>query len=415
MADEENVSNTPDDSKLSKMRARVPKVDMDRVRTGAQKVVTLIKRFVILISVVFAAGSGFFLGARMHELGYTEGMMGKDLKGSSVKISGPCTVQGVPRIPALTEDDVKVTMVQDGKLLGIVRLTREVVECKLAEIAIDRLPLLADFSKTPAAVPALGPAQVIRREIPQLMLLENKVLLVSGVCRSQTGEPLPPFTDERMNVTNVDEASDIPGTFIISGIRRSDKVAMACPSRSVTYTVMSGNEPEPVVAAPITYVGKVLSVNSRCPPDPRVQPAPRGLDGRKISFFRLVNSPVQILEETFKDGKLVKFTGTIVDEKMKEAFGLQTVCDVAFNPMTYQLYDRDDINLDRIDSQKNNPTVTNGSQAITEEATPEPAAATPSTGGRVTPPMRRSAPPANLQETPAQAPTAEPTQNEQGE
>ena len=399
MADENGVpeNTTPKESRFSKMRPNMPKVDMDRVKDRGRKVANFVKKFAIGIAIVAALILGFTVGARMHELGYTEGMMGKDLKGATVVVSGPCTMlDGGLREPSLAEDEVKVTSVQDGKILGVVRKTREVVECKISEVAIDKLPLLSNIGKSPAVVPALTMAQVSRREQPKYKELENKVLLVSGVCRSQTGEQLPPFTDERLDVTSVEESRDVPGSFIISGIRRSDKSALACVSRSIKYSVVDPNEaPEAKPAPPLTFINKVLVINSRCVPDPRIQPAPRGPDGRKVAFFRLVNSPVQILEETIRDGKLTKFTGTIVDKKMKDAFGLQTVCDTETYPMTYQIYDQDDIILDRNDAQRNNPTAETGSSAVLEDATPAPQ---PTTPGRVVPPTRMRVPPPQPQQ-----------------
>jgi len=360
------------DNKLSNLKNRIPKLDMSEVKEKGFKLLALIRRFITLIILVSMFAGGFFIGARMHELGHLEGILGKDLKGSSVMVSGPCQVGGDERIPALAEDEVKVTSIQDGTLVGVVRKTREVVTCDLSKIAIDKLPLLANIGKTPAKIPELKEMTKTSKEVAPYKMLENKVLLVSGSCRNQLdAKELPPFTDERVDVTSVEASKENSQIFLISGIRRSDKVALVCSSKAIKYSLTDGSEPVAVgqIKVPVSFKGKIITVTSRCVPDPRIVPTPRGSDGRKMAFFRLVNSPVQVIEETIKDDRLVKFTGTIVDKKIdKAAYGQMTICDESVYPMTYELYDFEDVNLDQIneENKKKEDSVT-GSEVLLEE------------------------------------------------
>lgn len=361
-----------DENKLSNLKNRIPKMDMSGVKEKGSKLLALIKRFIILILLVSMFAGGFFIGARMHELGHLEGVLGKDLKGSSVMVSGPCQVGEDERIPALAEDEVKVTSIQDGMLVGVVRRTREVVTCDLAKIAIDKLPLLSNIGKTPAEIPELKEMTRISKEVAPYKMLENKVLLISGSCRNQLdAKELPPFTDEKVDVTSVEASKENNQIFLISGIRRSDKVALVCSSKAIKYSLTDGSEPVAVepIKVPVSFKGKIITVTSRCVPDPRIVPAPRGSDGRKMAFFRLVNSPVQVIEETIKNDRLVKFTGTIVDKKIdKAAYGQMTVCDESVYPMTYELYDSEDVNLDQINEEnKKKEDAVTGSEVLLEE------------------------------------------------
>lgn len=357
------------ENKLSNLKNKIPKINVDRIKEKTKDVVSLIKKFFILILVIGTFSFGFFIGARMHELGHLEGVLGKDLKGSSVMISGPCLVDQELRNPSLAEDEVKVTSIENGRLIGVIRKTREVVDCEISKIAVDKLPLLANIGKTPTDIPEISKSIKVKKE-PEYKLLANKVLLVSGSCKTQDGKSLPPFTDEKLDVTAVESSADI-NEFTVLGIRRSDKLAISCSSKAIKFSITDSSDPiVEIKKIPLTYVNKRIVVTSKCMPDPRVS-IPRGSDGRKIAFYRLVNSPVQVIEETLKSDELVKFTGTIVDKKLKDSFGQMIICDKSVYPITYNLYEEEDVNLDRVDGQEKLPDVKTGSEAILDDVQKE--------------------------------------------
>lgn len=339
------------DENKSSLKDKLP--DLQSMREKAGVFGQVIKKFAIIIGLFAMLIVGFVVGARMHELGALNGVGDKTLKGATVSISGPCLVDGEERYPALAEDEVKITFIESNKIEGVVRKTREVVSCDLSKVAIDTLPLLTNILKVPSAIPEITLAEK-RQKTPMYKSLENKVLLVSGSCRSQVeGKELPPFTDEKIDVTRVEPSTEIKDEFVIMGIRRSDKLAIACPSRAIKYATTSGIDPiVPEVKIPVSFVNKIITVSSKCTPDPRI-PTPRGSDGRKVSFYRLTNSPVQVIEEVLVDEKLVKFTASIVDKKMKEAFGQMIVCDASVFPLTYEIAkEEEDVKLESVNSNK---------------------------------------------------------------
>lgn len=356
------------ENKMDQIKNKLSQLNQIKLKEKASNLLNLFKKFAVVIGLIGMFGFGFFIGARMHELGHLEGFFGKDLKGATVMLSGPCLVDGEIRFPSLAEDEVKVTSVENKTLIGVIRKTREVVSCDLSKVAIDKLPLLNNIGKTPVAIPEIKEQEHRVKNTSPYKLLENKVLLISGSCRNQLdGKELAPFTDEKVDVTSVDSSKENQEVFLISGIRKSDKVALVCSSKAVKYSIVDGTEitPQPV-KIPLSYINKVLVITSKCIPDSRL-PISRGSDGRKIAFFRLVNSPVQILEEVIKDDKLIKLTGTIVDKKIPEAFGQMVVCDSSVFPMTYNLLNEDEMELDRVDSQKNKKDLQTGSKINLEE------------------------------------------------
>lgn len=356
MSNEENQSQLKD---------KLP--DFGAMKEKASAFGLVIKKLGTIIGLFAMLIAGFVIGARMHELGALNGVVGKTLKGATVSISGPCLIDGEERYPALAEDEVKITSVEANEIVGVVRKTREVVVCDPAKVAIDTLPLLSNLSKVPSAIPELKQAER-KEKTPSFKSLENKVLLVSGSCRSQVdGKELAPFTDEKIDVTRVEASKETKDEFVIAGIRRSDKLALSCSSRAIKYAITSGQDPiTPEVKLPVSFVNKIITVSSKCMPDPRL-PIPRGSDGRKVSFYRLTNSPVQVIEESLVDEKLVKFTGSIVDKKMKEAFGQMIVCDSSVFPMTYDLAkDSEDVKLDSVNSDKDQKV--DNTQIVLDEA-----------------------------------------------
>jgi hypothetical protein len=357
-----------EDQNDSGFKGKIPRINREKIQARARLVKAWVRKFAITIGMGAMLIAGFVIGARMHELGALAGVFGKSLKGATVTISGNCLVNSEPRNPALAEDEVIVTSVDDTTLFGVVRKTREKIECKKSDIAIETLPLLSSFTKTPVAVPEITMGEV-RNKIPSYKLLENKILLASGTCRSQLdNKEIPSFTDERLDVTSVEASKDNPEVFFINAIRRSDKLAVSCSSKSIRYTITDGSEPitRETPKVPVTFVGKTVYVTSKCVPDPAVR-RPKGKDGRNVLFYRLVNIEVQVLQEELSNDKLMAFRGSIVDPK-SEGFGQSIVCNQKDFPFTAVLKEKDDeVMLERPDSQQNRPNSKGNSQLETDD------------------------------------------------
>ena len=354
------------DDKLEKA-----KLKMEEAKHQAQQVwvnlVAFLKKFFIVLLISAGFILGFLYGARMHELGYLKGFFGKSLKGSALKVSGRCLVDGEPRDPALAEDLVKITADESDKIFGVILQTREEVECSKDRISIDLLPLLKDFFKPAAQIPEIKMAEHRKKSSP-LKLLENKILLISGTCKNQLdGKELPPFTDEKMDVTSVELSKDSESANIL-GIRRSDKLALLCSSHSIRYSIWDGTDPITVEKPKekLTFIGKNIYVTGNCPPDPRLPVAPKLKDGRKMIFIGLQNVPVQVLEETFEDDHLVRFMGSVSDPK-SEAFNVKIACDSKKFPFSYKAETSEEIKLDRPDSEAIKKGIQDSANVITEE------------------------------------------------
>ena len=300
---------------------------------------------------LLALGGGFFIGARLHEVGILDGVFGKTLSGATVYISGDCKVGGFSRVPALAEDQIIVTgSDQDGNLLGIIRKTRELVVCDKNKIALTKISPLKKLGEALVTVPELQ-APVAQTKEPEWKKLAQKTLIMSGNCVSLEGKVLPPFTDEKVDVTNVELAKDNPNVFIISGIKKADKYAIACQSNSVKYSVYEERSAEAIALAKAeeeaakgkvvkSYVGKTLLVTGACLPDSRL---PKHKVTQKVAFYPMLNNPIQIVEEKLDtNGKLVWLAGFSIKH------GVQVVCNSEVNAITYKEYESDDIKLDAV-------------------------------------------------------------------
>jgi hypothetical protein len=218
-------------------------------------------RFTILL---FGMAAGFFFGARLSEIGALEGLFGKDLKGATVYLSGPCKVNGVPRVPALAEDEVKITGEVDGMLTGVIRKTREVVLCDTKITAVDKIPVLSNWKKAPTQIPELEAMKIDAKD-PEWKKLVQKTLIMSGSCFSTTGKELPAFTDEKVDVTDIKPDKEDSNNFIISGIKKADKIAVNCRNISVKYSIYEEKAEQPVVTPETpkvhSYLGEKMQVS----------------------------------------------------------------------------------------------------------------------------------------------------------
>jgi hypothetical protein len=326
-----------------------------------------------------ALSLGFLVGARMHEVGFLAGMFGKSMKGATVFMSGPCKIEGAmgqSRVVALEEDEVKITSDSDPKkILGVIRKTRDLINCDTAEVSIDKLPLIANLRKSPVSAPELNTELKEPPKEPEWKKLAQKTLIMSGICVSAEGKTLPPFIDEKVEVTNVQIAKDKPEEFIITGIKTSDKIAIACENIAVKYSVFEPASPTAVAAAKLaekeeapkihSFIGETILVTSTCFPDPRT---PKHEQKRKVAFYPLINSKVQVTQEELDtNGKLKKIAGAALD------FGDMIVCDGAKVPFTYKEFDPDSMKLTPIKANNRFEKDVNAPGSIVEEVAPQKA------------------------------------------
>jgi hypothetical protein len=291
-------------------------------------------RFTILL---FGMAAGFFFGARLSEIGALEGLFGKDLKGATVYLSGPCKVNGVPRVPALAEDEVKITGEVDGMLTGVIRKTREVVLCDTKITAVD---------KAPTQIPELEAMKIDAKD-PEWKKLVQKTLIMSGSCFSTTGKELPAFTDEKVDVTDIKPDKEDSNNFIISGIKKADKIAVNCRNISVKYSIYEEKAEQPVVTPETpkvhSYLGEKILVTGKCFPDPRT---PKYAGQSRVAYYPLVNALVQVNEEVLdSSGNLKKFVGAVLSKVDENKRAIFAVCDMAKIPFTFKPYDGDSMKL----------------------------------------------------------------------
>lgn len=293
----------------------------------------------------------FFIGARMHETGQVQDYLGvkKDIRGATVRLSGKCSVGGKPRLPALAEDQVKITYVDGEKLQAVVRQTREIVECQLAEVAIDKLPLLAYMGKDMKEIPELTVPVEIVKTIPEYKKLEKKTLIMSGSCTDIQGKVLPAFTDEKVDVTAVDAVKDNEELFQLSGIKKSDQVAIVCLSSAIKYSeyIVSAKSVDGMDSNTLgnsqvkSYVGETLVITGTCFPDERTKVNKQ----KKYLFYKLANSKIQVLEHDLaKDGSINRLVGTVLDSEFR---GDAVYCDKQKFPFIYKEYDEDSMKLEK--------------------------------------------------------------------
>ena len=292
----------------------------------------------------------FLIGARVHETGQLAGHMKKDLKGATVRISGDCMVKGKLRNPALTEDQVKVTYIDGEKMKAVVRKTRETVECKLADIAIDTLPLLAYLGEDIQKVPDLNMPVAEEKTIPEYKKLEKKTLIMSGSCADLDGKAQAPFVDEKIDVTLTEGSKESEDLFVLTGIIKSSQKAVRCLSSAIKYSEyntvaaksLEGMETNRLGNSQTkSYVGETLVITGTCFPDERTKINKQ----KKYAFYKLANSKIQILEHDIaKDGTINRLVGTALDEEFR---GDALYCDKQKFPFIYKEYDEDSMKLEQ--------------------------------------------------------------------
>lgn len=315
---------------------------INKIRWAKELVYKILFSRILLVS-ISSLGS-FVIGSRLHEVGALEGFWGKDLKNATVLVSGPCSFQEMNKVAALAEDEVKITGLFGDKFIGVVRKTREVVECESSKVAVDKIPVLADFRKSPVQIPEIKPQEFIAKSDPEWKKLSQKTLIMSGKCRTESGEDMPPFTDEIIDVTNVEQNKEGDSFFFLMGIKKSDKIAVNCDSRYIKYShYMKKPEEKEVVEIKEeikakSYLGETILVTGTCFPDSRL---PKHKQKQKVVFYPLVNARVQVTEEELDQNtmRLKKFSGAALDA------GVMLVCDTSRAALTYKEFDPESMNL----------------------------------------------------------------------
>lgn len=335
---------------MSKLDQIKEKLKLSALQEKMKLFVAFIRKIGMLLIILGIFLLGFAIGARMFETGRVQDYSNKNLKGVTVYVTGVCLMNGEVRSPALAEDEVTINAVEDEKVLGVIRLTRESIECDLNKVSISKLPLFSKWGTTPAQIPALTAAKVETKVDAFYKNFENKILVISGSCKTSDGKDLAPFIDEKVDVTLADAAKDNPSVFILSGIKRSDRQAVICNSRAITYRLYdsSRDDRQIVQEKPKDYTGKIVVVDSRCLPDQKYQPElkvdpkTKQLIGKRPKFYNLLNSPVQISSYKVNDkDQLVYLEGKIVDRRpsAKAAFGHKIICDSKVDSLVVKEFD----------------------------------------------------------------------------
>lgn len=220
----------------------------------------------------------FLIGARVHETGLLAGKIpGKDLRGATVRLSGSCKVNGKVRNPALALDQVIITYNDAERIEGVVRKTREVVDCERPLVAIHTLEIQDLLGKDNQVIPDLALPVAVEQKTPEYKSLEKKTLIMSGSCVDMEGKTLQPFTDEKVDVTSVIGDKDNAEVFTLTGILKiNDKIpqTIRCLSTAIKYSEYNTVAAKSVEGMDMnrdlgqgqqkSYVGEMLVITGTC-------------------------------------------------------------------------------------------------------------------------------------------------------
>lgn len=331
----------------------------------SQLVITTIKLVKIgfLMSLIAAA---FIVGARMHEVGFLAGHFQKTLKGATVSITGSCYSPTREKLLGVN-GQVVVINVTTEKLMGLLRETKDVIECKTNEFTVETLPLFSDLFKNHSdlqKIPQMesSPVKEIANEYKSL---ENKDLIISGTCVSIDNQALPTFTDEVVAVTEIAISKEDPKQFELAGIKKSDKSVIKCIKGAIHYRMADAKDLAPKEAPPVVKEEKISFINSTqlvtglCYPHIK-----KGSPFRDIT---LSNTKVKILEEKLDDsGKQLKsLVGSLfatcpkenLNCKEKKYEGVLVDCDKSKSPFVHETFNEDEQKLEPLQEEPVVPVV----------------------------------------------------------
>jgi hypothetical protein len=295
----------------------------------------------LLLTLFGGIALGFLVGARVFETGN-----GASLKGASARVSGPCRIDGEVRKPALAEDEVKIVSISGDKMIGVIRATREAVECDMSTTAIDALPLLRDLSRSPAEIPLIKPFEAVRAD-QELADLKKRSLRVSGTCQDSAGQDMPPLIDQAVEVISAARQESDKAVIEIQGILKKSKSSVTCLTKNIRYSIIDGSgelapgQPQ-MAQAKRDLVNEVILITSTCFPDKRLPATKKS----KVLFYPLINAKLQVTQTAFdEEGKLSYVSGAIIEN------GAMVECDNAKYPITWRLYDPSSMKLEAIKEQ----------------------------------------------------------------
>lgn len=292
--------------------------------------------------------SGIAIGARIFDTGWAAKVLGINLKGATVKVTGPCRSGGELRKPGLAEDDVKITFIDDKKLVGMLRATRETIECDLENTAYDVIPPFKNLLTSPAQIPEVKPFEFVQddRELEDLKRISR--IRVRGICQDSQGTKLPVFDGESINVLGAERSSEDKRYIRISGYSTKSKQSVVCSTDSIKWFAVDGNGEEVKVGTAVVQapqkkdlVGEVILITSTCFPDKR-------LPTTKISkqvFYPVLNARMQVTQNSFdEDNKLSFVSGVLVDN------GAMVECDTNKYPISWKPFDPNGTKLQPINT-----------------------------------------------------------------
>lgn len=298
--------------------------------------------FYIFFNPIVMVSLGFFVGARVYE----GGLMG--IQGTTVWVSGVCETRDGLLRDDLAQDQVIVSAVSENTIEGMIRKTRENIICNLSQATIDRLGPLDQIMQPKIAIPEIAKLEakpVVGNNYEQF---KNKKLKVSGICRTDINERLPPFRDMIVDVTNVTDSKIDSSTVYFTGIRE-DNVPVVCSVKDITYSLVLNLDSEIVDEKTPTNVGKKVFVTGLCFPDMLVydkigkQPS--------IPYYDMQKVPVEVTEDRYsrEKNKIIVLRGSILDQqttyKGEKIFGHKIVCDDKDSPLNVSL-ESDDLKIE---------------------------------------------------------------------
>lgn len=324
------------------------KMTKESVASAAKDLPKMAVNFVIrlLFFSPVALVIGMAFGMRMFETGQVLNIAGRSLKGITVRVSGVCKIGDRDRLPALTDDQVTITSMNDKTVTGVVRKTREAISCNLSEIAIDSLPMLADFQNNPAPPPEVTPAKA--PEAPAWGLdLVNRIFKVSGPCQNTISGGTESLLDTLVVFTSAKKKSGSEGGTILGVIRSEGRMkgtVIQCESTSISYepAVLEEPKPEVAVAPPEEDLrGKYIVVTSTCFPDHKFKEKKD-----ENLFYNFINEKIQVTDYQKVNGKLEWLSGAFVGK------GVMIECDSKRYPITWRLFDPSTMTLNPVSKTK---------------------------------------------------------------
>jgi hypothetical protein len=227
---------------------------------------------------------------------------------------------GDKRYPPLQEAEVKVTNITKDVISGVMRETAEPVDCFLAEVTIDTLPLFSHYLSSPRPLALAKPGERIplpKEAIPEYEML-NVEVSITGICDNTKGgqETLVDRVSEIVSAKKTREGWDL------TVVSKAKKEAFNCKSSlvSVKKKESENKESEALalnkqdLAKEESYVNKIILVTGDCAPYKSALDTSDN-EKDKVLFIPMTDSPVKVRTNTFKDGKLARFTGiaTMID------------------------------------------------------------------------------------------------------